>query len=1028
MKKTGILQLAAIMFGSSLCAAVPISWDVDVTRVAPVRLDAYHGETLELSASMLAGRVPLTVGAGSASFLWQTNGMGAAWWQTNATVSADGVVRGTFGPAMDTGADSVRFFFSVVSGAGANYRAAGTISLRPSPGASPTTADLAPQTVINFADYQLVNAPWITGEETAEAVRAATNALATVLKASDNALASALADASRAATNYADSVASAGDSALAAATNAVSEAGRTALVAAATSASNYTDAAVAAIDIPSLTGYATEAWVQGRGYLTDHQSLAGYATEEWTRRAITNALPVVPSLEGYATEAWVQGRGYLTEHQPLAGYATEAWVQGRGYLTGHQSLSGYATEDWTRQAISNALPVVPSLAGYATEAWVTNRGYLTSHQPLAGYATEAWVQGRNYLTEHQSLAGYATEAYATDAATGARDAAEAYARGLSWAASSGNTRLVTLDGTIWQDATGTVWQVSYIYGWSGTVIDLQTSAARPITFNYAGKLNTSPPTDYWSAGAGTNLYFGAGMASSWELWMDIGYHGVTNEYWQASGTPPPPSTATNLSFNTTFELYSLFYQPVALATNPVDHVIYSSDSVSRALTYGTPTRWTDATGCVWEVQTTRVCTNANEEWAYTMNGQTYTREQMIEAAGGTEEYSMILDWEDSTFINKDYDNEEFEGWYVLDGSGTAPVGYNFSTGLLPSYASDPYLAQVTYYGNITATRGDLVTVTNLVGRVALTNDIPAAPDLSPIQQDLADLRTESALVYRLYSGSNVVAEVTNYNSQVHAPELRLMQLNESNEYITVWTETNGLTRTLAKANEYTDAAITNRAAPRAWSKVTAGMGFEAPSNTTWLSTARTVIAGGLDFEKHVTSGGAIWLLESNGMTADFHAQTNNTAFIDLSNADGTPVFRVEKTDSFLVGVHVDRVSVDGDALVCGVNVVAADHPLVRVKADLPAADWAKEEDGIPASLATVTWSGTTGDWTCRIQNNTGGNTLFAQMEYFQEGGTKIVNSAAMDVSQGILCTDGIHKCRPVYSSAGGGTITWEVVQ
>lgn len=316
------------------------------------------------------------------------------------------------------------------------------------------------------------------------------------------------------------------------------------------------------------------------------------------------------------------------------------------------------------------------------------------------------------------------------------------------------------------------------------------------------------------------------------------------------------------------------------------------------------------------------------------------------------------------------------------------------------------------------------------GTFARLEDIPAAPDLSgyATTDEVAAVRAESALVYRLYSGSNVVAEVTNYNSQVHAPELRLMQLNESNEYITVWTETNGLARTLAKANEYTDAAITNRAAPRAWSKVTAGMGFEAPSNTTWLSTGRTVIAGGLEYEKHMTSGGAIWLLESNGMTADFHAQTNNTAFIDLSNADGTPIFRVEKTDSFLVGVHVDRVSIDGSALVCGVNVVAADHPLVRVKASLESGEWAKEEDGIPTSLATVTWSGAIGDWTCRIQNNTGGNTLFAQMEYFQEGGTKIVNSAAMDVSQGILCTDGIHKCRPVYSSAGGGTITWEVVQ
>ena len=169
----------------------------------------------------------------------------------------------------------------------------------------------------------------------------------------------------------------------------------------------------------------------------------------------------------------------------------------------------------------------------------------------------------------------------------------------------------------------------------------------------------------------------------------------------------------------------------------------ATGTVARAATYGTLMRWTDSTGCVWEVQTARVCTNVNEEWTYTRDGQTYTREQMIEAAGGDEGYSMILDWRDSTFVNKDYENEEFEGWYVLDGSGTAPVGYDYPTGLVPGYASDPYLAQVTYYGNITATRGELVTVTNLVGRVALTNDIPDVSGYATPADVTAAIRKQS---------------------------------------------------------------------------------------------------------------------------------------------------------------------------------------------------------------------------------------------------------------------------------------------
>ena len=453
--------------------------------------------------------------------------------------------------------------------------------------------------------------------------------------------------------------------------------------------------------------------------------------------------------------------------------------------------------------------------------------------------------------------------------------------------------------------------------------------------------------------------------------------------WLASYTPPDTSLepATN-------------YTDRSLGT------FAGTGTVARAGSYGTTERWTDAQGCVWEAV-------RSDEWSAVNTG----------LPAGED-----VEWHGPSWVTEtDGDYYPSVGWYISSDNRTPElIGSDLNATTL--WLDWGFWRETELFEVHTVFSRQILT--NLVGRVALTNDIPAAPDLSPIEQEISDLRTESALVYRLYSGSNVVAEVTNYNSQVHAPELRLMQLNESNEYITVWTETNGLTRTLAKANEYTDAAITNRAAPRAWSKVTAGLGFEAPSNTTWLSTGRTVIAGGLEYEKHMTSGGAIWLLESNGMTADFHAQTNNTAFIDLSNADGTPIFRVEKTDSFLVGVHVDRVSIDGSALVCGVNVVAADHPLVRVKASLESGEWAKEEDGIPASLANVTWSGTTGNWTCCIQNNTGGNTLFAQMEYFQEGGTKIVNSAAMDVSAGILCKDGVHKVRPVYSN---GNITWEVV-
>ena len=68
-------------------------------------------------------------------------------------------------------------------------------------------------------------------------------------------------------------------------------------------------------EVPSLNGYATEQWVESKGYVT------------------AETLP-----EGIATESWVQSQGYLTTHQSLDGYATEEWVNAHGYLTQHQPI------------------------------------------------------------------------------------------------------------------------------------------------------------------------------------------------------------------------------------------------------------------------------------------------------------------------------------------------------------------------------------------------------------------------------------------------------------------------------------------------------------------------------------------------------------------------------------------------------------------------------------------------------------------------------------------------------------------
>ena len=311
--------------------------------------------------------------------------------------------------------------------------------------------------------------------------------------------------------------------------------------------------------------------------------------------------------------------------------------------------------------------------------------------------------------------------------------------------------------------------------------------------------------------------------------------------------------------------------------------------------------------------------------------------------------------------------------------------------------------------------------------LATLKDLEGKADAS-ITNEIGQLKTESTLVYRLFSGSNIVMEVTNYNSRVNPPAMKLMRLNDKGIYEVMWTETNGLERTYNRAASNTAeqvAALDKKAAetyaPRGWSATTSGLGADAPKDTTWISTPTTVIAGGLEYSKVVTSSGQLWFLRSNGMVVN--VGRNSGGYFDISASDGTSVFSIEKTDSYMAPVDSDGISVRGDTVEIRLSVVSADHPFLRYAPTLNAPiAWQKEEDGFSAPIA-VSWSGSSGAWVATV--TTTAKAGFFQFEFFQEGGTKIKSGGAMDVSTGgILCTDGIHKCRPVHNS--NGTVTWEV--
>ncbi len=155
----------------SLSAAVPHRWAVETTRVQPEQIEAYKGEEIALEATLNAYGKPLETPLESPVYLyWQTNGMGAVYWVTNATVAASNVLAASFLSSFTPEANAVQGFIGSPS---SSYRASFVIRFRPSPGATPNVLPLPTQT-INFDTITVYNPPYYSKAEVDEKVADAT--------------------------------------------------------------------------------------------------------------------------------------------------------------------------------------------------------------------------------------------------------------------------------------------------------------------------------------------------------------------------------------------------------------------------------------------------------------------------------------------------------------------------------------------------------------------------------------------------------------------------------------------------------------------------------------------------------------------------------------------------------------------------------------------------------------------------------------------------------------------------------------
>ena len=98
----------------------------------------------------------------------------------------------------------------------------------------------------------------------------------------------------------------------------------------------------------TVRGVKSPVWGDIIGEITQQKDLTDFINE-----LISDIKYEIPSIEGYATEQWVEDKGYLTEHQDLSGYVEKSEITDLVSVTElENSLQPYATKEYVDDIIN----------------------------------------------------------------------------------------------------------------------------------------------------------------------------------------------------------------------------------------------------------------------------------------------------------------------------------------------------------------------------------------------------------------------------------------------------------------------------------------------------------------------------------------------------------------------------------------------------------------------------------------------------------------------------------------------------
>lgn len=316
-------------------------------------------------------------------------------------------------------------------------------------------------------------------------------------------------------------------------------------------------------------------------------------------------------------------------------------------------------------------------------------------------------------------------------------------------------------------------------------------------------------------------------------------------------------------------------------------------------------------------------------------------------------------------------------------------------------------------------------------KAAVLGDIPTDAHITDLANAAASSKADAATVAALaqnvevwtgvWKGDNSRVVITNYDSQVHLPEFSFEQrTNEvdmaTNLFRVVWREMAHWESFLGLGWDWedpnwqgfgawkssTEQAIAGKA-DRAWGYYDSHSGNYAPDGYTWISSPNIAIAGGLAYNKVLTSEGAVWVLESNGLVTETSG-TESNGFFRISDDAGNSLFEIVKGDKRTVGATAGTVQqLAGFAIThlqVGYNVQSEEHPKIYVTDSLKPANWKAEDD--PDCVANVEWSGSSGAWIATVSGKVAMPAFFVQASYEVGGNTYIKQSAPVQMSKIVL--------------------------